>query len=107
VIANAPLARIRRPDHNTIEIHAPEAGRVETISIADGGTIEANGELMTLAPSTEQVWEALRALYIVGQPDDIPYVQRYTRPTVAVPDRIQKQAASTIEAIRERVGNTQ
>lgn len=102
VVANAPVARIRQQDGTTVEIHSPEAGRVDTISVGNGGQVETGSELMALSPSTEQVWEALRALYIVGQPEDIPYVQRYTRSVAGMPDRIQKQAASTIEAIRER-----
>jgi HEAT repeats len=107
VAANAALARIRQADGNIAETRAPEAGRVETIPVADGGKIEAGSELMTLAPSPEQVWEALRALYIVGQPEDIQYVQRYTRPISTMPDRIQKQAASTLEAIRERAAKVE
>ena len=104
VVGNAPLARVHQPDGNTVEIRSPEASRVESIAVANGGRVEPGSELMTLSPSTEQVWEALRALYIVGQPEDIPYVQRYTRPVAGMPDRIQKQALSTIEAIRERAG---
>ena len=107
VAANAPLARIRRSDGNTVETRAPEAGRVESIAVADGGKIEARGELMTLSPSAEQVWEALRALYIVGQPEDIASVQRYVLPAPTMPDKIQKQAASTLEAIRDRAGKIQ
>lgn len=107
VAPNAPLARIRQADGNLIETRAPEAGRVESIAVTDGGKIEAGGELMTLSPSAEQVWEALRALYFVGQPEDIASVQRYLRPISTMPDRIQKQAVSTSEAIRERAAKVQ
>jgi hypothetical protein len=107
VVANAPLARIRQPEGNTVEIRSPESARVETISVANGRRVDAGSELITLSPSTEQVWEALRALYIVGLPDDIPYVQRYTRPVASMPDRIQKQATSTLEAIRDRSSKIQ
>lgn len=105
VAANGTLARLREASGNTVEIHAMEAGRVESISIANRASVEAGTELITLAPSTEQVWEALRALYIVGQPEDIPEIQRYTRPSPTIPDRIQKQATSTVEAIRDRAGS--
>ena len=107
VVANAPLARTREPDGKTVEIRSPEAGRVETITVSNGGRVEAGSELMTLSPSTEQVWEALRALYVVGQPEDIAYMQRYTRPVGSMPDRIQKQATSTLEAIRDRSSKIQ
>lgn len=102
VAANGTLARLREPGGNAVEIHASEAGRVESISVANGATVEAEAELMTLAPSTEQVWEALRALYIVGTPENIADIQPYTRASPGIPDRIQKQAISTIETIRDR-----
>ena len=107
VAANAPLARIRRADGTIEEIRAPEASRIDALSAPDGKAVAVGDELMTLSPSAEQAWEALRALYMVGRPDDIPYVQRYTRPSSTMPDRIQKQASSTIEAIRVRAGRTQ
>ncbi|HEY3135061.1 MAG TPA: HEAT repeat domain-containing protein [Blastocatellia bacterium] len=107
VVANAPLARIRQPEGTTVEIRSPESGRVEMVRVANGARVEAGSELITLSPSTEQVWEALRALYIVGLPDDIPYVQHYTRPVASMPDRIQKQATSTLEAIRDRASKIQ
>lgn len=107
VAPNAPLARIRQADGKIVETRAPEAARVESISVADGAKVEAGSELMTLSPSAEQVWESLRALYLVGQPEDIPFVQRYLRPISTMPDKIQKQAGSTLEAIRERAGKNQ
>jgi hypothetical protein len=107
VAANGTLARVRESGGNTVEIHASEAGRVESISVGDGVTVEAGKELISLAPSTEQVWEALRALYMIGKLEDISEIQRYARPSPTIPARIQKQAAATTEAIRERAGTGQ
>ena len=102
VAANGPLARVKQDDGKTVEIRAPEAARVESVVVANNSRVEAGTEVMVLSPSTEQVWEALRALFLVGVPEDIPYVQRYVRPTTTMPDNVPKQAASTIEAIRAR-----
>jgi len=107
VAANAPVARIKQDDGNTIEIRTPEAARVESVEVATGSRLEAGKELMTLSPSTEQLWEALRALYLIGRPEDIPDVQRYARALPSIPDKIQKQAAFTIEAIRSRASQSQ
>lgn len=107
IAAHGPIARVKQDDGQTFEIHAPEAGRVESVLVSNNSKVEAGSELMTLSPSTEQVWEALRALYLIGQPDDIPYVQRYARPVPTMPDNIPKQAASTIEAIRQRASRIQ
>lgn len=106
VAANAPLARIKQPGGTSTEIQAPEAGHVSSLMVSDGASVEVGSELMSISPSAEQVWEALRALYIVGQPEDLPAVQRYAGPVPSMPDRIQKQAASTSEAIRERAGKS-
>lgn len=102
VAANAPLARIKQSNGQILVVHAPEAGRIETLAVADGVAVSANSDLVTLAPETEQVFSALVALYVMGQPDDIPYIQRYTGPLPGVSDRINKQAVSTLAAIRER-----
>ena len=56
----------------------------------------------TLDPGTEQVWEALRALYLVGQPEDIPAIRPYQRELPEIPDQVRKQAVETEQAIRER-----
>jgi hypothetical protein len=102
VAPGAPLVRIKQDDGQTREIHAVEEARVELLKISDGVRVEDGSELVVLAPSTEQAWEALRALYIVGGEDDIRFIERYARPFAGLPDRIQKQALATIEAIRTR-----
>jgi hypothetical protein len=102
VAPGSPLVRIKQDDGQTREIHAQQEARVELLKISDGARIEEGSEVMVLAPSTEQAWEALRALYIVGQPEDVPSIERYARPFAGLPDRIQKQAMATIEAIRNR-----
>jgi HEAT repeat protein len=107
IAANGPLARVKQDDGNLVEIRAPEAARLESVMVVSGDRVEEGKELLSLAPSTEQVWEALRALFVVGQPEDIPHVQRYNRPVSSLPDRIQKQAAATVEAIRGRASNLQ
>jgi HEAT repeats len=98
----SPLVRIKQDDGQTREIHAQQESRVELLKVSDGDRVEEGSELLVMAPSTEQAWEALRALYIVGQPDDVRFIERYARPFAGLPDRVQKQALATIEAIRTR-----
>jgi len=107
VVANGPLARIKQDDGKVVEVHAPEAGRLESLSTTNGAKVESGAALMTLSPTTEQVWETLRALFLVGQSEDIPFIQRYTRPLPTMPDSVQKQATSTLEAIRDRASKGQ
>jgi len=105
--AGAPLVRIKTADGQVVEMRGPEAARIESIAIADNGVVSEGAELMTLSPESEQVRSALVALYIIGQPDDIPAIQRYTRPIQGLPDSVAKQALATIEAIRDRAGKVQ
>ena len=64
--------------------------------------IAAGDQLATLDPGTEQVWEALRALYLIGQPEDIPAIQPYERELPEIPDHLRQQAVATERAIREQ-----
>ncbi len=105
VAGGSPLARITDSGGNASIIHAPEDGRVERVMASDDAVVEAGAELMVLLPSTNQVWESLRALYLIGQPEDAPHILRYTRPGPGVPEHVQKQAAATLEAIRARSEN--
>jgi len=100
VPAGAPLVRIKQPGGQVVEVRAPEEARVDFVSATDGATVEEGAELITLSPSVNQVWETLRALYCIGETDDIPYIERYTRPLPGMAEDIQKQAARTIEAIK-------
>ena len=101
----APLARIKQGEGQQVEVRAQEEGRVETLSVKSDAPVKAGDELMTISPSTEQVWQTLRAFYLIGRTEDGLYVERYARPLPGMPDRIQKQAFATLEAIRNRASN--
>lgn len=53
-------------------------------------------------PSTEQVWEALRALYLIGRVEDIPAILPYERDVPDVSNDVRQQAAETEKEIRSR-----
>ncbi len=86
----------------TTEIRSPITGRLRALSAQTGQTVTAGSDIATIDPGTEQVWEALRALYIVGQPDDIASISPYERELPDNPDHVRKQAVETEKAIRER-----
>ena len=88
----------------TSEIRSPISGRVRTLSVQTGKNVAAGDEIATVAPGTDQVWEALRALYLIGQADDLPAILPYERELPDIPDHVQQQAAETEKAIRERAG---
>ncbi|OLB87836.1 MAG: hypothetical protein DMG84_21315 [Acidobacteria bacterium] len=86
----------------TIEIRSPIAGRLRNLFVKTGQPVTAGDEIATLDPSTEQVWEALRALYLVGRLDDLPAILPYERELPDIPDHVRQQALLTEKAIRER-----
>jgi biotin carboxyl carrier protein len=86
----------------TAEVRAPITGRVRSLAVQEGAQVTTGAELLTLDPGTEQVWEALRALYLIGRPEDLPLVEPYQHPQPGLPQRIQQQAAETARAIKSR-----
>jgi HEAT repeat protein len=100
--AGSPIVRIEEATGNKVEARSSEAGRIERLSVSTGSEVREGQELAVLSPSIDQVWEALRALYVVGQPDDIPSIQHYAMDLPGMPERVRKQAAATTEAIRSR-----
>src|SRR6266850_5790549 len=86
----------------TAEIRTPITGRIRSLSVATGASVAASAEVATIDPGSEQVWEALRALYLVGQPQALPAIRIYERNVPEIPDRVREQAVLTEKAIQSR-----
>ncbi len=86
----------------TIELRSPITGKLSAMHVQAGQNLSTGAEVATLAPGGDQVWEALRALYLIGQPEDLPIVETYERELPEIPDRVRQQAVETEKAIRGR-----
>src|SRR6266436_4925762 len=95
------IAKLQNGQQST-EIRSPIAGRIRTLSVSPGSTVSAGADIASVDPGDEQVWEALRALYLVGQVDDLPSIRPYQRELPEVSDRVRQQASLTEKAIRDR-----
>jgi hypothetical protein len=84
-----------------IEIRSPIPGRIRSVS-QPGANVAAGAEIAVVDPATEQVWEALRALYVIGQIEDLPAVLPYERDLPDISNDIRHQAIETEKAIRTR-----
>jgi biotin carboxyl carrier protein len=84
------------------EVRAPVQGYVSEVLAGTGATVAAGDGLITVGPDKGQVWEALRALYLVGRQEDLSEVERYARGVPGMPDRVREQAALAAEAIKKR-----
>ncbi len=89
------------------EIRSPIAGRVRTLAVQTGENVNSGAAIATVSPSEEQVWEALRALYLVGQLEDLPAITPYERELPDIADRVRQQAELTERAIRQRASTKQ
>jgi biotin carboxyl carrier protein len=86
------------------EIRSQVPGTVARWIAQDGAAVNTGDPLLSLSPSTEEVWEALRALYVIGKLEDLPSVERYSRGVPDMPDTIRRQAIETARAVRVRPG---
>lgn len=96
------VAKIAPQDSTpSIEIRTPIPGRIRSVA-QTGANVAAGSEVAVVDPASEQVWEALRALYLVGQPDDLPAIRMYERDLPDVSNDIRHQAQETDKAIAQR-----
>ncbi len=98
------IAKLQNGQQST-ELRSPIAGRIRTLSVSPGSTVAAGADIASVDPGDEQVWEALRALYLVGQADDLASIRPYQRELPEVADRVRQQALLTEKAIRDRASH--
>jgi len=95
------LAHIAAGNTN-IEIRSEVPGTIRQWISADNSPVKTDQPILLVDPSPEMVWESLRALYLVGQKEDLPAVNLYTAATDGMPTQIQQQAALTAKEITGR-----
>ncbi len=95
------VAKITNGGEST-EVRSPIPGRIQSLFVGTGHKVGVNEPVAVIQPETEQVWDALRALYVVGQLEDLEFVEPYERELREIPDRVRQQAKATANAIRER-----
>ena len=96
------LARISSKTGEPVEVRSPVTGQIRRPLRDEGQQVDEGEPIFELESSAEQVWEALRALYLVGNAEDLPDVELFTRPVAGMPEKVQQQARSTAQAIRRR-----
>jgi hypothetical protein len=84
------------------EVRSEVPGTIRQWIPPDNTEIKTGEPLLLVDPSPEMVWESLRALFLVGQKEDLPAVNPYVRGAEGMPPQIQQQAALTARAIAAR-----
>ena len=79
-----------------VEIRSPIPGRIRSVS-QTGANVVAGAEIAVIDPATDQAWEALRALYIIGQGDDLAAIRPYERDLPDISNDVRQQARRQIK----------
>jgi hypothetical protein len=88
------------------EVRSTVPGTLDRWEVADGAALSEGQPLALLDPSQEMVWEALRALFLVGRSEDLPAIDSYVRGVDGMSPQIQQQANATVRAIRSRASSS-
>jgi len=98
------VARVTEGNNaNPVDVVSPVAGRIERLTAKDGIQIRAGDAIAVVAPGETQVFEALRALVLIGRSDALPEVERFAAGVPGMSARVRQQALLTAQAIRQRV----
>ena len=84
------------------EVRSAVPGEVRALDRSDGASVQPGDPLADLAAAPDHVREALRGLFLVGEPADLEDVQRFARPAAGIPEDIMRQANYTAGQIQNR-----
>lgn len=98
------VARIRAEGSKPFDVYSPVEGVFDRRAVPDASQVARGDTIAILAPSEQQVWESLRALYLVGSAESLADIQRLARGDSGMSERVERQAALTAQAIRKRAG---
>jgi hypothetical protein len=82
------------------EIRVAVPGTLAAWAAPDKSTVAAAQTILFISPSQEMVWEALRALYLIGTPEDAAAVEPYARGADGMAPQVQQQATLTLQHLR-------
>src|SRR5262249_6839381 len=95
IAAGKLLAHIMESNGVVSEVRSPIAGYLKGTA-KDGAKVKVGDELIQISPEPKQVWETLRALYLIGKPEDIPDIESYTHTMAHMDAQIRQQAEFTV-----------
>jgi len=84
------------------EVRSDVPGTLARWLVSDGANVSAGQPIAAIYPSDDDVWESLRALYLIGTPADLDAIAPYARQSAGATPRIAEQARLTMQQIRSR-----
>ncbi|MHB8413691.1 MAG: HEAT repeat domain-containing protein [Candidatus Acidiferrales bacterium] len=95
------IAQVQTPNGSR-EVRSEMPGTLERWLVKDGANVFTGQPIAAILPGDDAVWEALRALYLIGTPADLDAIAPYTRGGGGAPRQIAEQARLTMQEIRAR-----
>jgi len=86
----------------SVDVASPLAGKVARLVAIEGGQISARDAIAVIVPGEAQVFEALRALVLIGRPETLADVERFAAGVPGMSERVRQQALLAAQAIRHR-----
>jgi len=87
------------------ELRSQIPGTIDHWLVPDKSSIAQGQPLLLVSPSSTEIWESLRALYLIGEAQDLPAVDEFARGAGSVPPNVRQQAELTATAIRSHVSH--
>jgi biotin carboxyl carrier protein len=84
------------------EVRCTVPGTLERWMVADRAAVQPGEAIALIAPEPTVVWEALRALVLIGRAEDLPAIERHTAVAPGVPEQLRTQAQQAMRAIAKR-----
>jgi len=86
------------------ELRSQIPGTIDHWLVPDKSSVAPGQPVLLVDPSSDEIWEALRALYLIGDAQDLPVLDNIARGAAGdVPPRVREQAEVTASAIRSRL----
>ena len=101
------LARIRMANNEVAALRSPLSGSIENILVTTGSSVTTGQPVLTIKSDEQSIWEALRAVAVVGTKEDLKLTEDYASGTATNSDRLKQQAALTANAIKSRINANQ
>ena len=95
------LGRIRS-GNSTSELRSQIPGIIRQWLVPDKAAVAKGQPILRVDPSVSEIWESLRALYLIGQLEDLPAIEEIARGAGDIPANVRQQAELTATAIRSR-----
>jgi multidrug efflux pump subunit AcrA (membrane-fusion protein) len=96
------LARIDTGADEPVEVRSLVPGKLKDWAVVEGSSVAAGATIALISPSEEEVWEALRAFFLIGKLEDVELIEPLARGQLGFSDRVRQQAELTLKAIRQR-----